>query len=172
MRAGSYTLQSTPESVMKLILNIFDATLRLCVGACMAGIMLAVGLQVVARATIGAFSWPEELSVMLMIWGLMLAAAYVLNERGHVGISLLVERFGARTAAAINAVMHVLIILFSLAVICGAYFKVNSVWGLKTGALGISRAIPNLAIPTSCVLFILVSIRLLWIDLACWREKQ
>ena len=157
---------------MKHMFKILDATLRLCIGACMAGIMLAVGLQVVARATIGSFSWPEELSVILMIWGLMLAAAYVLNERGHVGISLLVERFGARTGAAINALMHFLIILFSLAVIYGAYFKVSSVWSLTTGALGVSRAIPNLAIPTSCVLFILVSIRLIWIDLAYWRAKR
>lgn len=138
----------------------------------MAGIMIAVGLQVVARATFGAFSWPEELSVMLMLWGLMLAAAYVLNERGHVGISLLVDRFGPRGAALISALMHVLIILFSSAVIYGSYFKVNSVWGLTTGALGISRAIPNLAIPTSCVLFILVSLRLIVIDLSYWRGAR
>jgi TRAP-type transport system small permease protein len=157
---------------VKTIFNILDSALRYGIGLCMAGIMLAVGLQVVARATIGAFSWPEELSVILMIWGLMLAAAYVLNERGHVGITILVDRLGARTGAAISALMHLLIIIFSAAVIYGAYFKINSVWNLTTGGLGISRAIPNLAIPTSCALFILVSVRLMLIDLAHWKAAR
>lgn len=157
---------------MKPLFNILDAALRIGIGLCMAGIMLVVGLQVVARATFGAFSWPEELSVILMVWGLMLAAAYVLNERGHVGIALVVERLGARAGAAISALMHLLIVAFSAAVIYGAYFKVNSVWSLTTGGLGISRAIPNLAIPTSCALFILVSVRLMLVDLAYWRTAR
>ena len=157
---------------MKLLFTFLDATLRIGIGLCMAGIMLVVGFQVVARATIGAFSWPEELSVILMVWGLMLAAAYVLNERGHVGISLFVDHLGARTGAAISALMHLLVAVFSAAVIYGAYFKVNSVWSLTTGGLGISRAVPNLAIPTSCVLFILVSIRLMLLDLAQWKAAQ
>lgn len=157
---------------MKSIINIFDVVLRFSIGLCMAGIMLAVGFQVVARATFGAFSWPEELSVILMVWGLMLASAYVLNERGHVGITIVVDRFGPRKGAAISALMHLLIIVFSAAVIYGAYFKVNSVWNLRTGGLGISRAIPNLAIPTSCALYIIVSVRLMLIDLAQWKAAR
>lgn len=157
---------------MTSLFRIFDTALRFGIGACMAGIMLAIGLQVVARATFGAFSWPEELSVILMIWGLMLAAAYVLNDRGHVGIAMLVERVGPRSGALISAAMHLLIIVFSAAVIYGAYFKVNSVASLTTGALGISRAIPNLAIPVSCGLFILVALRLIVVDLATWRAAR
>lgn len=157
---------------MKTIFNSLDVALRFGIGLCMAGIMLAVGFQVIARATIGAFSWPEELSVILMVWGLMLAAAYVLNERGHVGITILVDRLGDRRGAAISGLMHVLIIIFSAAVIYGAYFKINSVWNLTTGGLGISRAVPNLAIPTSCALFIIVSVRLILIDLAHWKAAR
>ncbi len=157
---------------MKSLFRILDAALRLAIGACMAGIMLAVGLQVVARSTVGALSWPEELSVMLMIWGLMLAAAYVLNERGHVGIALLVDRMGPRPAALVSAAMHGLIIVFSAAVMYGSYFKVGTVWNLTTGALGISRAIPNLAIPVSCALFIIVSLRLIAVDLAAWKAAR
>lgn len=107
---------------------------------------------------------------MLMIWGLMLASVYVLNERGHVGITVLVDRLGPRNRALVNALMHVLIIIFCAAVIYGAIGKVGSVWNLKTGALGISRAIPNLAIPTSCGLYIVVCIKLITEDLMIWRS--
>jgi TRAP-type C4-dicarboxylate transport system permease small subunit len=107
---------------------------------------------------------------MLMIWGLMLASVYVLNERGHVGITVLVDRFGPRKAALVSAVMHLLIILFCVAVIYGAVGKVGSVWKMKTGALGVSRAIPNLAIPTSCALYIVVCVKLIAQDLMIWRQ--
>ena len=154
------------------VFRLLDAALRALIGACILGIMLAVGLQVVARATVGAFSWPEELSVILMIWSLMLAAAYVLNARGHVGISFLVDRIGARPGAAISAAMHALIVVFSLAVIWGSIGKVGSMWSLRTGALGISRAVPNLAIPVSCGLYALVSLRLIAEDVATFRRAR
>jgi hypothetical protein len=41
---------------------------------------------------------------------------------------------------------------------------------MKTGALGVSRAIPNLAIPTSCALYIVVCVKLIAQDLMIWRQ--
>lgn len=155
---------------MHRLFSLFDSCLRAAIALSMAGIMLAVGLQVVARGTFGAFSWPEELSVILMIWGLMLAGAYVLNEHGHVGISFFVERLSPRMAAAIGVLIHLLIVLFCVAVIFGAMDKIGSVARLRTGALGISRAIPNLAIPVSCALYILVSLRIAAEYAVKWRN--
>lgn len=154
---------------MRHVARLLDLALRAAIILCIAGIMIAVGLQVVARGTAGAFAWPEELSVILMLWGLLLGGAYVLNERGHVGITFFTERLGARRGAVVSAAMHLLIIVFAAAVIYGSIEKVSSVWRLKTGALGISRGIPNLSIPVACGLYILVSFRLIAEDLAAWR---
>ncbi|WP_412051243.1 TRAP transporter small permease [Hoeflea sp. Naph1] len=155
---------------MRSAFAIFDTALRFAIGLSMAGIMLAICLQVVARGTIGALPWPEELSVILMIWGLLLAAAYVLNERGHVGITYFVERLGPKTGAMMVAAMHLLIILFAAAVIYGSIDKLGSVARLRTGALGISRAVPNLAIPVACALYIVVSIRIILESFEQWRN--
>jgi TRAP-type C4-dicarboxylate transport system permease small subunit len=114
---------------MHFVFRFFDGALRFAVPSCIAVIMLVIGMQVIARATVGAFSWPEELSVMLMIWALMLASVYVLNERGHVGITVLVDRFGPRNAALVSAVMHLLIILFCVAVIYGAVVVMSDLSG-------------------------------------------
>lgn len=157
---------------MRIAFVFVDRLLRFAISLSMAGIMIAVGLQVVARGTTGAFSWPEELSVILMIWGLLVAGAYVLNEGGHVGITYFVERLGPRTGALIGAVVHVLIAIFALAVIYGSIAKIESVWNLRTGALGISRAIPNLAIPVSCALYTIVALRIATENLIIWRSAK
>lgn len=157
---------------MRQIIRSVDLALRAVVILCMAGIMLAVGLQVVARATIGAYSWPEELSVILMLWGLLLGGGYVLAERGHVGIVFVVERLGPRTHAWINIAMHLLLIGFCVATIWGAIDKVQTIARLRTGALGISRAWPNLSIPVACCFYIIVSLRLIAEDLLQARDAQ
>lgn len=155
---------------MHRLFTFFDNCLRMAIALSMAGIMLAIGFQVIARGTVGAFPWPEELSVILMIWGLLLAGAYVLNEHGHVGISFLVDRLSPRNSAAISVLVHVLIALFCVAVIYGSIDKIGSVARLKTGALGISRAIPNLAIPVSFALYALVSLRIAAENAIRWRH--
>ena len=154
------------------VARLLDLALRAVIVLCIAGIMLAVGLQVVARGTTGAFAWPEELSLILMMWGLLLGGAYVLNERGHVGITFFVERLSARTQPLVSAAMHLLIIVFATAVIYGSIDKLESVWKLSTGALGISRAVPNLSIPVACALYILVCLRLIAEDLTAWRNAK
>lgn len=155
---------------MTRVFAVFDHGLRLAISLSMFGIMLAIGFQVIARGTVGAFPWPEELSVILMIWGLMLAGAYVLNEHGHIGISFFVDRLSLRKAASVNVIVHLLIVLFCVAVIYGSIDKIASVSRLKTGALGISRAIPNLAIPVSCGLYALVSLRIAAESALAWRR--
>lgn len=157
---------------MKRLLTLFDSAIQLFIAGCIATIMVVIALQVVMRATVGALPWPEELSVILMLWGLMLAAAYVLNERGHVGIQFFVDMLGPRPGAAISALMHVIIIIFCAAVIWGAIDKVEFVWNLKTGSLRISRAVPQLAIPVSCAAYIFVCLRLIAEDIAIWRRSS
>lgn len=157
---------------MTRLLALIDRSIQLFIAACMGTIMVVIALQVVMRATVGALPWPEELSVILMLWGLLLAAAYTLNERGHVGIQIFVDMLGPRRGALISALMHFVIILFCAAVIWGAYDKVASVWNLKTGALRISRAVPQLAIPVSAGAFIVVCLRLIAEDIAIWRRAS
>lgn len=157
---------------MRNAFAFLDNLLRFAVGMSMVGIMAVIGLQVVARGTFGAFAWPEELSVILMIWGLLVAGAYVLNEGGHVGITYFVERLGPRAGALIAAAMHLLIVVFAVAVIYGSVAKLDSVWNLRTGALGISRAVPNLAIPVACALYIVVALRIAAENFVIWRSVK
>lgn len=156
---------------MRILARLVDLILKVAIGACIAGIMLSVGFQVIARGTVGAFSWPEELSVILMIWGLMLGSVYVLSERGHVGISYFTSKLNYGQAALLSVLINGLIIAFAVAVIYGSVNRISSLWNLKTGALGISRAVPNLALPVACLFYIIIAMRLALEDVITWRRS-
>lgn len=66
--------------------------------------------------------------------------------------------------------MLALIVVFSLAGVSGSVGKIGLVWSLRTGALGISRAIPNPAIPMSCGPYALMSLRFIAEDVAAFRR--
>ncbi|MFK5953295.1 MAG: TRAP transporter small permease [Desulfobacterium sp.] len=157
---------------MDKIIKLFDRLIRWVIITATAGMMSVICLQIFCRFILNdALSWPEEAARFLMVWSLFLAAGYALRHREHVGLNFFIDRLPARLSAGLGIVLHFIIIGFLGVMVVGGWQEVMSLAPLKTGALRISRAIPYLIIPTSGVLFILVSIRLIIEDFEKWRSK-
>lgn len=157
---------------MKEIITLFDRLIRGVIITTTAGMMGVICLQIFCRFILdNALSWPEEAARFLMVWSLFLAAGYALRSREHVGLNFFVGRLPAGLSAGLSIVLHLFIIGFLGVMVVGGWQEAISLMPLKTGALRISRAIPYFIIPTSGVLFILVSIRLILEDAKKWRSK-
>ncbi|WP_299980512.1 TRAP transporter small permease [Desulfobacula sp.] len=157
---------------MNKIIAVFDRLIRGVIISATAGIMGIICLQIFCRFILNnALSWPEEAARFLMVWALFLAAVYALRYREHVGLNFFVDRLPAGLSTGLAILLHLFIIGFLGVMVVGGWQEAIGLMSLKTGALRMSRAIPYFIIPTSGVLFILVSIRLIIEDFETWRAK-
>ena len=157
---------------MNGIIRKIDWCIRGTIIAFTAAILAVICLQVFCRFVLGnALSWPEEAARFLMIWALLLAGAYALNDGEHVGLNFFVDRFPANVRRWLRVIMNLCVIGFLCVMTSGGYTEVMTLVPLKTGALRISRAIPYMIIPISGVLYILVTLRLIISDVKAPRSK-
>ncbi|MES1924310.1 TRAP transporter small permease [Salinisphaera sp. T31B1] len=125
----------------------------------MLAILIIVCVQVFCRFVLDdALSWPEEAARFLMVWGLMLGGAFAFLDGEHTGIQILAGRLKGRAAIANSLVVHGLILGFLGCLIYGGWQEMSMLMRFKTGALGISKAIPYGAIPISAALYGLFAI--------------
>lgn len=120
----------------------------------MAGMTIIVLLGVIFRYVFRLpLSWTEELSRYLMIWGASLAISIGIKEKGHVGLTILMDKLGSRF---LQLVLETVIFLStSVFLYIMIYYSVQMVieakWQISQG-LGISMVLPTLAIPVSMVI--------------------
>jgi TRAP-type C4-dicarboxylate transport system permease small subunit len=103
--------------------------------------------------------WGEEVIIYLIIWGVFISASLLVEERGHVAATLLVERFPLRMRrflAIFNAVLafgfSLLIFFFGFKIVGEAFLRDER----SLTALRFPVWIAYLSVVTGCVL---VSIR-------------
>ncbi|MCG8551580.1 MAG: TRAP transporter small permease [Desulfobacterales bacterium] len=157
---------------MNKIITIIDCLIRWSIISATAGMMGIICMQVFCRFVLNnALSWPEEAARFLMVWSLFLAAAYALGSREHIGLNYFVDRLPVKLSAPLGLLLHLFTLSFLGVMVVGGWQETMSLMSLKTGALRISRAIPYFIIPTSGVLFILVTFRLILEDFRKWRAK-
>jgi len=101
-------------------------------------------------------SWVEETSRYLMIWGASSAISLGIKADEHVGLTVLLDSLKSRL---LKGVLYTFVMFSAL-----AFFSVLLVYSLRmvkdaqsmqTQALGVSMAIPYLAIPVSMVFAVL-----------------
>jgi C4-dicarboxylate transporter DctQ subunit len=99
--------------------------------------------------------WTEEVCLYLIIWAVFIAASTLAEERGHVGATLLVERFPVHIRR-ILAVINGIVCLGFCGIICWYGFQI--VWQTYACAQKSSTAlrfplwIAYLAVATGCLL--------------------
>lgn len=144
---------------------VLDRFLERLVAAVMAILTLDVTWQVVTRYILKHPSnWTEELATFLMIWVGLLGAAVALHRRAHLGIDYFVGRLKPHSAAAVEAIVYLLILLFSVAVFIVGGLRMVIVtfrFGQLTPALRIPMGFVYLAVPTSGLFFALYSLEFL-----------
>ncbi|MBC7133386.1 MAG: TRAP transporter small permease [Roseovarius sp.] len=83
------------------------------------GAMSAIVFSNVALRYLTSFSlaWSEEVARYMMIWMTFLGAGLVLRQGGHVAISTVTDRFGARTRVVLRIVVVAILLVFFVVMI-------------------------------------------------------
>ncbi len=133
--------------------SFLDRFLETLVAASMAVLVVDVTWQVTTRFIIkNPSSWTEELATYLMIWVGLLGAAVALNRRAHLGIDYFVLRWPPKTAAVVEAIVYLLVFLFSASVLVGGGLRLVLItfrFGQLTPALKLPMWVVYLAVPTA-----------------------
>lgn len=140
-------------------MNAVLARILLLLGAAgLSAMTVIIGWQVYARYVLNASpSWAEQLSLLLMIWYVLLAAAAGFHEGFHIRIIALQVSASERTARIMRLFAELMVLL------CGAMMVI---WGIELSniiashvipSLGISRAWAYIPLPISGALIVLFS---------------
>lgn len=120
----------------------------------MAGMTIVVLLGVLFRYVFRfPLSWTEELSRYLMIWGASLAISMGIKEKGHVGLTIIMDKLKSRIWKSI--LETIVFIITSIFLYVMIYYSIQMVleakWQYSQG-LGITMVLPTLAIPVSMLI--------------------
>ena len=122
-----------------------------------AGVMLTY--EVIARYFfIKPTRWAAELSQMCLIWGSLLAMAWLLRQRSHIQVDAVVRLLPDAVVRVLDSLVMLIVILFSA--VCGWFgFKIfhdSFVRGRTTGSLlDLPIWITELAVPVGFALLLL-----------------
>lgn len=93
---------------------------------------LQVFMRYVARFPL---PWTEELARFLLIWVTFLGAASVTRRKIHITVEIFSQKYPPRAAAAINAVLYSIMIMFLGVVSWGSVVMFQSSWPVHAGTM-------------------------------------
>lgn len=85
---------------------------QIIAGTCLCSIVLFVFFSAITRTFRHPINWAEDLSMLLLAWGVFLSADIALRTRGFVGIDIIVRRFPAKTRTFLFYFWSTLILIF------------------------------------------------------------
>ncbi len=139
--------------ISKLSNSLNKIVTHLCL-VTMSGMTFVVLLGVVFRYVLRMpLSWTEELSRYLMIWSASLAISIGIKEKGHVGLTVLIDSAKSRALRIIleTAIFFVTLIFLAIMTYYSVQMVVEAKWQISQG-LGITMVLPTLAIPVAMII--------------------
>lgn len=152
---GGSRMSGFNEYEMKTKIDFF---LGRFLGLLLAVMTLDVLWGVFTRYVMGSqAAWTEELARFLLIWIGILGAAYASGQGMHLAIDLLMPKLTERRQRQLKIFIHVLIILFAVAVLLIGGIRLiylTQVLGQLSAALRIPMAAVYMVLPLSGVLVV------------------
>ena len=138
-------LETFCDRVEKYTLNI---TMAIC------AVMLVVAWMHVTRRYVfnSALTWSEEFLRFTIVWYALLSASILHKRNGHLGITIIRERFPEVVQRFLRRMVIYLGTLTVLLVTIFGFVLVFGTWAQITPALGIPVGLPYAAIPVSFLL--------------------
>jgi len=138
-------LETYCDRVEKYTLNI---TMAIC------AVMLVVAWMHVTRRYVfnSALTWSEEFLRFTIVWYALLSASILHKRNGHLGITIIRERFPEVVQRFLRRMVIYLGTLTVLLVTIFGFVLVFGTWAQITPALGIPVGLPYAAIPVSFLL--------------------
>jgi TRAP-type C4-dicarboxylate transport system permease small subunit len=119
--------------------------------ASLAVMFVSILIGVIDRFVLGiGLPWPEELARFLLVWGSLLSAAIAAKRGAHFQLTLVVRRFGAAGAIAVDVVSIAALLLV-------VAYGVQFAWlfrGQASPALGLPMSAVYAAAPVSAALIV------------------
>ena len=127
--------------------------------AALLGIVAIVDWGVVNRYVFNdARPYVEQVALLLVISVAMFGAAAGVRDAGHIGMDSLVRALPERAQFWCHAAVHVLGMVFALALIAGGTEMAHSTYGATIPTLGISEAVRYAPVLVAGVLIVLFSL--------------
>ena len=126
---------------------------------CLAALLAVVVYGVVLRYGFNdAPPYVEQVALLLVISVAMFGAAAGVRDAGHIGMDSLVRALPERAQFWCHAAVHVLGMVFALALIAGGTEMAHSTYGATIPTLGISEAVRYAPVLVAGVLIVLFSL--------------
>lgn len=150
------------KSAMKKYIQIVDVVnlvLRYLLAALLLVMTVLIGWQVFARFIVGqSLTFSEEISRFVMVWLVILGAAYAAQHGRLMKVDILEHIFSDGKRKAIIIIGGCLSILFYLVLVVFGMFIVEAVSYQSTPATAISMSLPMAALPVGGALLIVNTI--------------
>ena len=119
--------------------------------------------------------WGEELALLFMVWFCLLSPPEALHENRHLAISITQSFLPGWVLRAIDAINHVLILVFALFMVVEG-LKLTSLTGRNIlPGMGVSASILYASVPVAGLILAVASIdrfiEIIRIPAWCYREK-
>lgn len=137
-------------AIMKVVRWILVVTMIVLVGV----VFYAVLSRMILNASI---AWAEELTRILFIWLVFMGAVLALHTRGHLGLTIIIDRISPKKQLFFDIIGWILIIVVTYAMINGGTRIVEVVKNSRTPALGLPGHLKYLAVLVAGYLMILTS---------------
>ena len=142
--------------------HVNNAALRICVlGAitCLASMVIIILLQVTARYVFNSpFSWPEEISKILMVWMTFLAAPYAYRHGLFVRLESWVSRFPLGAQRGIDIGIHILLLMFFIVFLRESVWMVMRGSAIRASSVNVSMGFVFSVIPVSFLMLTSVAL--------------
>lgn len=111
---------------------LFLKKIKFCIDRCLfillfiiiTSILACICLQVFSRYLLKhPFVFTEELVRFLLIWLGLLGASYTFGTRGHIALTLILDKFKGNIKKIVNTLIDILVLIFSILVLIIGGFK-------------------------------------------------
>ena len=145
---------------MRTLRNYTNYILNALAGASFIAMVILTCWQVFTRYILKhPSSWSEELVSYLFAWMALLGASVVVGERGHMNISIAVERMGAGAQNAFAVFAECIACLFAGVILLYGGVQITSLaMGQMTSSLGVPVGIFYVVLPLAGVLNIVYTL--------------
>lgn len=119
---------------------------------------LIIGWQIFGRYVLNDTpDWSERLSLFLMNWYILLAAAVGVHQQFHIGLVFFKEALPRRAGVVAEALIHLSVAAFSVAMVIYGAQLANMTWTHTIPTLGIGTGWSYLPFPVAGILMIVFS---------------
>jgi C4-dicarboxylate transporter DctQ subunit len=150
-----------------------DALLFYLLASSLAGMVVICFLQVTARYVFSAsFSWAEEVSIIILLWSVWVAACLAAKQGFHLRVCILEEKLGRKANLVLRLSLNALAIFFLVVVFFSSRPLLDAMSYMSLMTLpSVPMSVKYVSVPVGCLLLIYYLLRAIVDDVMGLRSQ-